>query len=127
MICAYLESKHPSPALYPEDSADFAKVLFLEEYADTRMVEVIGGILFERVMKPQVLHQQGDRRAGRAESSSGELPPVLDYVESQLPADRETVLPRFGIADVALGAQLRSLAFAASQIDAARWPRTARY
>src|SRR5258705_7784505 len=36
VICPYLEKKHPSPALYPEAPAELAKVLFLEEYADTR-------------------------------------------------------------------------------------------
>jgi glutathione S-transferase len=27
------------------------------------------------------------------------IPPVLDYLESQLPGDRDTVLARFSIAD----------------------------
>ena len=52
---------------------------------------------------------------------------MLDYVESQLPADRETVLARFGIADMALGAQLGTLTLSDVELDAQRWPRTARY
>jgi glutathione S-transferase len=126
VICAYLERKTPSPALYPADPADLAKVLFLEEYADTRMGEVFGGIFFERFVKPQVLQQAPDeaRVAGLLER---EVPGVMDYLETQVPPDRDTVLARFGIADAALGAHLGNLTFAGVEVDARRWPQTARY
>jgi glutathione S-transferase len=126
VICAYLEKKHPTPALYPDDPAELAKALFLEEYADTRLFEVLGPILFERVVKPFALGQEADE-ARVAELLARELPPVMDYLESQLPEDRGSVLARFGIADAALGAQLASLTYAAIEIDAGRWPRTASY
>jgi glutathione S-transferase len=126
VICAYLEKKFPSPALYPDDPAELAKALFLEEYSDTRMFEVLGPILFERVVKRFVMKQEPDE-ARVAKLLKRELPPVLDYVEAQLPGDRETVLPRFGIADVALGAQLGSLTLSGIELDTTRWPRTARY
>jgi glutathione S-transferase len=126
VICAYLEKKHPTPALYPDDPAEFAKALFLEEYADTRMFEVLGPILFERVVKRFVFQQEPDE-ARVAKLLADALPPVLDYLEGQLPADRGTALARFGIADVALGAQLGGLDLCGIEIDAQRWPRTARY
>lgn len=126
VICAYLEKKHPAPALYPADPADFAKALFLEEYADTRMGEVLGGILFERVIKRFVLQQEPDE-ARVAALVAHELPGILDFVETQIPADRDTVLPRFSIADAALGAQLGNLPVSGVPIDGARWPRTERY
>jgi glutathione S-transferase len=126
VICAYLEKKHPSPSVYPESPADYAKALFLEEYADTKMIDVIGGILFERFVKPQVLQQEPDESRVR-ELLARELPTVMDYLEPRVPSDRDTVLARFSIADAALGAQLGSLAFAGVEIDATRWPRTARY
>jgi len=126
VICAYLEKKHPAPSVYPDDPADFAKALFLEEYADTKMIDVLGQIFFERFVKPNVLKQPTDE-ARVKEKLAGELPPVMDYLESQLPSDRETALPRFSIADAALGAHLGNLTFAGIEIDARRWPRTARY
>ena len=55
VICAYLDRLHPENPLYPTDPADFARALFLEEYADTRGVEVAGGIFFERMVKPNFL------------------------------------------------------------------------
>ena len=126
VICAYLEKKHPTPALYPADPADFAKALFLEEYADTALFAVLGPVLFERVVKRFVMKQPPDE-ARVAEQLDRQLPPVLDYLESQLPERGETLLPRFSIADAALGAQLGTLALSGVAIDAARWPRTAGY
>ena len=126
VICLYLEKKHPTPALYPSDPAEYARALFLEEYADTRMQEVLGGVLFERVIKPSVFQQPGDEKRVQDLLANG-VPAVLDYVESQLSGDRDTMFARFTVADAALGAQLGSLALASVEIDGRRWPRTARY
>jgi glutathione S-transferase len=141
VICAYLEKKHPAPALYPEDPAGYARALFLEEYADTQMSEGMGAIVLERFVKPHVLKQPTDeahveqllaaartRWVGKPSSAAGHpLPSVLDYLESELPEGRDTVLARFSIADAALGVHLGWLAFAGIELDARRWPRTARY
>jgi glutathione S-transferase len=125
VICAYLERAHPAPALYPQDAADLAAALFFEEFSDTRISEVIGGINFETFVKPQILKQQPD--LARAAEFRRRLPEIYDYLESRLLADREWLLPRFGIADIAVGTQLQGLVFAGEEIDAARWPRTAAY
>ena len=141
VIAAYLERKHPSPALLPADPAELAKALFLEEYADARMAEGMGPIVLERLIKPRMLGQKADearlkelqeaaaaRWFGKSTSTGGQpLPSVMDYLESQLPADRDTVLARFSIADVALGAHLGWLVPAGLEFDARRWPKTARY
>jgi glutathione S-transferase len=141
VISAYLEKTHPLPALYPEDPAELARALFLEEYADTQMSEGMGAIVLESFVKPNLLGQPTDelrlkqllesvstRWCGKPTSASGQpIPPVLDYLESQLPSDRDTVLSRFSIADVALGAHLDWLPLADIELDDRRWPKTARY
>jgi len=125
VICAYLERVQPVPALYPQDAAQFAAALFLEEYSDTRMGEIIGGINFETFVKPQILHQQPD--LARAGEFRARLAEIYDYLESRLSADREWLLGRFTIADVGVGAHLQGLVFCDEKIDPARWPRTAAY
>jgi glutathione S-transferase len=141
VICAYLERTHPSPAIYPQDPADFARALYLEEYADAHMPEGMGPIVFERFVKPNLLKQPTDearlqeliaaateRWFGSPRSAGGRaMLSVMDFLESQVPADRDTVLPRFTVADAAIGAHLGWLAPAGFEIDAKRWPRTARY
>lgn len=141
VICAYLEKKHPSPALYPSEPAELARALFIEEFADTRMSEGMGAIVLESVVKPHFLKQPTDparleellagareRWFGVPSAAPGSVPtPVLAYLESILPADRDSVLSRFGIADVSLGVHLGWLAVTGLELDPRRWPRTARY
>ena len=141
VICAYLERQFPERPLYPDAPAELARALFLEEYGDARMAEGMGPIVLERLVKPRMLGQPTDevrlaellagareRWMGSPRSATGHaLPCVLDYLESQLPEDRASVLPRFGIADAALGAHLGWLPAAGLPLDASRWPRVARY
>ena len=126
VICAYLSRLHQEPSLYPEDPKLFARALFLEEYADTRAVEVVGGLTFERYIKPNFFQEEGDEeRATQLEEE--ELPKLLDFVESQLDHGAETLLGEFSIADVAFGAQLAAFTLLGISIDSGRWPRTASY
>jgi glutathione S-transferase len=55
------------------------------------------------------------------------IPCVLDHLESQIAPDRDTLLSRFGIADVSVGAHLGWLDAGGLAIDAQRWPKVARY
>jgi len=141
VICAYLERTHPIPALYPSDPAELARALFLEEYADAHMAEGMGWIVLERIVKPTMLGLPTDvprlealqaearlRWFGGATSAAGmPIPAILDHLESELPGDRATVLPRFSIADAAIGAALNWLPAAGFELDARRWPKVARY
>lgn len=141
VICAYLDRKHPTPALLPDSPAELARALFLEEYGDARMAEGWGEVVFERIIKPQMLGQATDetrlaelqapvreRWMGSPTSFGGHpIPSVLDFLESQIPADRDTLLPRFGLADIAIVAHMGWLEAGGLAVDAARWPRVARY
>lgn len=140
-ICAYLDRKHPEPAFLPDSPAELARALFLEEYGDARMSEGWGEVIYERIIKPQMLGQATDearlaelqesvreRWMGSPRSFGGApIPSVLDYLESQVPADRDTLLPRFGLADIAIGAHMGWLDAGGLTVDANRWPRVARY
>jgi glutathione S-transferase len=53
-----------------------------------------------------------------------DVPPVLDYLETQVPADG-FLFGALGLADIAIAVFLRNAAFARYRVDATRWPRTA--
>jgi len=126
VICEYLEDRHPEPALYPHDPADRARARWLEEFADTRMGEVIIWRLFNQVaINPRVFGVPTDD-AVLAHAREVELPHVLDYLESQLPA-QGFLFGAIGVADIAIAAFFRNAAFARYRVDAARWPRTAAF
>ena len=126
VICEYLEDVHPAPALYPREPADRARARWLEEFADTRMGEVIIWRLFNQVaIKPRVFGVPTDEAVLR-KTLDVELPHVLDYLESQLPA-QGFLFGEIGVADIAIAAFFRNAAFSRYRVDAARWPRTAAF
>jgi glutathione S-transferase len=64
VICQYLEDRYPEPALYPSDVAERARARWLEEYADTRIGEVIIWRLFNAaVVGPSVWGEPRDLAA----------------------------------------------------------------
>ena len=124
VICEYLEERHPAPALLPRDVVQRARARWLEEFADTRMGEVFIWRLFNQVaIRPYVWGEETDRDVV-ARALREDVPQVLDYLESQLPA-RGFLFGDLSIADVALATFFRNAAFARFRVDADRWPRTA--
>jgi glutathione S-transferase len=55
-----------------------------------------------------------------------DVPPVLDYLESELPEHGFLFGPP-GLADIAIACFLRNAAFARYKVDPLRWPRTATF
>jgi glutathione S-transferase len=125
VICAYLERVHPAKPLLPADPKLLARALFLEEYSDSKLAEVVGGVFFERFVKPNVFKQETDE-ARVSQILENDVPPAFDYLEGQLEG-REWLAGDFSIADAAVGNQLGSLHFAQASIDAKRWPELAAY
>ena len=126
IICQYLEKRHPTPALYPSDPYDCARALWFEEYADSAIVGVAGAkIFFARVVGPRFFNQPTDE-AAVAKAISEDLPPLFDYLESQLSGDW-LVGKDFSIADIGVGTQFANMRLAGVSVDTARWPKLARY
>jgi glutathione S-transferase len=126
VICEYLEDRHSTPPVYPREPADRARARWLEEYADTRMGEVIIWRLFNQAaINPHVWGVPTDE-AVLAHARDVEVPHVLDYLESQLP-ESGFLFGEIGAADIAIAAFFRNAAFSRYRVDAARWPRTAAF
>ena len=125
IICAYLERGQPeAPTLYPGDPADFGRALFLEEYADTTLADAVSGLVFEKFVRANFLQEEPDA-AVVAELENEKVPACFDWLETQ--AKGEALVGAFGIADIAVGAQLQGLGFLNQEIDAARWSALAAY
>ncbi len=126
VIGLYVERLHPETPVYPADPKAFARALFIEEFADTKVAGAAGTVFFERVVKPNALGQETDEE--RVDNAiRDELPPIFDVLEDMLGEGDTTVLPAFSIADAALAGPLGSLALAGHEIDDGRWPRLAAY
>lgn len=127
VICQYLEDRHPEQSLYPKDPARAARARWLEEYADTKLLEVLGPpLFFERFVKPRFLKQPTDEARVASNLESG-IPPVLDYLEGVVPADGFLVGPELSIADLAVPAFFVNARIVGYEVDAQRWPKLAAY
>jgi glutathione S-transferase len=126
VICAYLDRVHPEPALYPSDPAEFARALWYEEYADTKVVEVLSPIFSQRFIQRVLFKQESDESLV-AEQLNLMVPPVFDYLETVAPEEGWIVGGSFGIADIALGTTMVHFRHGGESVDSARWPRLAAY
>lgn len=127
VIAQYLEDRYPDRyPLYPVDVADRARARWLEEYADTRLGEVIIWQLFNRAVLGPSLWGETRDLAELERIRSAELPPVLDYLEMQLPPSG-FLFGAPGIGDLSIAVFFRNAAFARYQVDPVRWPRTAAF
>jgi len=126
VICEYLEERDPMPALLPRGVADRARSRWLEEYADSRLGDVLIWALFnQRVIRRGVWGETPDEAIVK-KALDEDIPACLDHLEGEVPA-RDFLFGGIGIADLALAAPFRNAAFARFTIDAARWPRAAAY
>lgn len=125
VICEYLNEKYPEPPLLPDDLAERARARFLEEYADTKLIEVLSIPFLENFIGPRLRGTEPDQaRIRKAEEEL--IPPVLDYVESRLPEDG-FLFGRFCTVDVSLMTHTVNAEVGNYSIDPARWPKYAAY
>lgn len=123
-ICAYLERKHPEPPLYPGGLHAYGRALWIEEYADTKVVEVLAPAFFERVVQTRIFRMACDE-SRVAQVIEELMPPVLDVVEGMLAGGSGPALvgEHFSIADIAMLSPFLNLRHAEVEVDAGRWPR----
>ena len=99
-IIAYLERTTPTPALYPSDPQQFGRALWYEEYGDSKLVETVGPVFFNRIVKARLMQQEPDEEL--VKTKLGELAPIFDYLNGEI-GDRDVMVgTHFSIADIAL-------------------------
>ncbi len=126
VICEYLDDRHPTPAVRPAGAVARARARWLEEFADTRMGEVFIWRLFNQVaINPFVWGIPTDQEI-LSRTLQGDIPHVLDYLESELPA-AGFLFDEISVADISIATFFRNAAFARYRVDAARWPVTASF
>ncbi len=124
VICEYLEELQPAPALYPRSPRDRARARWLEEFADSRLGDVIVWGMFYQIGVKRYLFNEATDEAVVQKAREQDLPTALDYLESQLP-EHGFLFGEVSVADIAIASFFRNAAFVRYQVDAARWPRTA--
>ena len=125
-IITYLEAKYPTPALIPADPASRAKTIWFEEFADTIVAGLVGKIFFNRVVMPKFMGKPGDDAVADA-AAKDEFPPMVDYLESVVPASGFLVEDRLTLADIAVASPFVNLSHAGVNVDGATHPKAYAY
>jgi len=128
VIIAYLERIHPTPPLYPSDPYEYARALWFEEYGDGGLVTIIGPkIFFQKIVGPRFFNQKTDDAVVK-KAVEEELPPMFDYLESQLAPGANTLVGKqFTVGDIGVASQFVNLFHAGYGVDTKRWPKLAAY
>jgi glutathione S-transferase len=130
VICAYLERIHPQPALYPSDPYDYARALWIEEYADGGLFPIAGPKVFMPVALRPVLTRQ-EPAAAEVEAVEKavreELAPLCAYLEEQLGDATYFVGDALTIADIAVATVFVNARHAGFPPDPGAFPRLARF
>lgn len=123
-IIHYLEAKHPAPPMIPADPQARGRVIWWDEFGDTVFAACSGKMFFNRIVSPRFLGREGDLAAA-AQAEAEELPRLLAYLESAIPASGFLVGDRLTLADLAVASPLMNLRHCGAGIDAATHPRIA--
>ena len=123
-ICAYIEKKFPSPALYPSDAYDYGRAVWLEEYCDTELAMAIGMGIFRPIQFARFQGKEPEVETAR-KTYAERLPRPLDYLENEIGGREFLVGGSLSIADISLACQLVQLELVAGPLDASRWPGVA--
>lgn len=124
VICQYLEERYPTPALYPADLGQRAQARWLEEFADTRMGQVIIWQLFNQLVIRRAVWGKEPDQALLERTYNQDLPAIFDYLEGLLP-EQGWLFGAPSIGEISLACFMRNAQFARYQLDAVRWPRLA--
>ena len=123
-IVAYLDAMKPDPALIPAEPRARARTMWFDEFADTILFTAGRIMFFNRIVAPKFLGRDGDLEAAdKAESE--QLPPLLDYLEAQIPDSHFLVEDRLTLADIAVASPFAN--FDHCGVDLASRPKLLRY
>jgi len=125
IIAQYIEDTRPEPSMLPVDPKDRARARWIEEYADTRLFDVLGWKLFFQIaIKPRILKEAMDREAVE-QAKAVEIPEVFDYLETVMPQGGFLFGEAAGLADFSLAPAFLNARVVGTEVDAGRCPKLA--
>lgn len=119
-ICAYIEKKHPAPALYPADPMAYAEALFIEEFADTSLAMAGGLGIFRPIFFAISKGEEPGLEKAR-DAWANQLPPIFDVLETRLGGREYFAGDALSIADITVACVLMQISLVA-ETPLERWP-----
>ena len=121
VICEYLEDAYPDNPVYPAVPAAKARARWYEELGSNTVAELAAGIFFQRFMRPLAFKQEPDEELVE-KIITKKLPPLLDYMNGEVPEQGFLYGEDITVADISLVTPFINAGYAGYTIDAERWP-----
>jgi len=126
VIIEYLEEQYPNIPVRPSNIVDRAKSRWLEEYAGSMLFgPCAGNIFMECLTKPFKTNKVTDDEVVK-HSIDNLLPPLFNYIESQLPKEG-FIFGEMGIVDIAVATALINATYTEFEVDKILWPKLANH
>jgi glutathione S-transferase len=119
-ICAFIEKKHPAPALYPDDPMALGEALFIEEYADTALA-MAGGLGIFRPIFFAISKGEEPGLDKAREAWANQMPPIFDVLEQRLAGRAFFAGDALSIADITVACVMMQMSLVA-EVPLDRWP-----
>jgi len=126
VIARYLDRISPEKSIYPEDPQLEASACWLEEYADSKLIENCATLFRERLLNPKMLNQPTDEAVVQNVLENG-MPGCLAYLESVVPESGYLVGDSLSIADIAVTSCFIQARYGDFEVDGAAAPRLRNY
>lgn len=121
VIAQYLDATFPQAPLIPSEPFLRARCTWFEKYADYELAPLMTFAAFkERVLHRINCQPIDDTKVAHAINIG--LPPLLDYLESQIDQGH-FVGSTLSLADIAIASQLITYAHAGETLDSTQWPK----
>jgi glutathione S-transferase len=101
VICRYLDRIAPEKPIYPTDPQLEARACWIEEYADSKLIENCALLFRERLLNPKMFNQPTDEAAVQ-NVLDNTMPECLAYLETVVPESGYLVGDSLSIADIAV-------------------------
>lgn len=126
IILRYLEARYPDKPLYPEDPQQQATACFIEEYADTKLMECCAGLFRQKFLNPNLFNTPTDEDVVQGILTET-LPPVLAYLESVVQEDGYFNHEHLTVADLGVTSAFMASSYADYKPDADAYPKLGGY
>jgi len=124
-ICAYIEKKHPEPALYPAEPMAYGEALFIEEFADTSLAAAGGLGIFRPIFFAVSKGEEPGLDKAR-ETWAKQMPPLFDVLETRLSGAAFFAGDALSIADITVAHVMLQIALVA-EMPLGAWPALERH
>ncbi len=126
IIIQYLDEKYPDRPLLPAEVNDRAKVRWLSEYAGSALFPCCGSMFREVFVNPNYFKQTTNQQVVD-DTVNNKFPPVLDYLELQMPEQGFLFGEQLTLADISIVSMFITASYGGYRVDEKRWPKLKTY